>query len=326
MIRQHHRARCHRRRPGAAVRAPAAVALLRPATEPAPRRTARYARALPLARIYDVFPLLCPQCAAEARIIAVIIDLPTLYDILAHRGVPTAPSRIAPARDPIPPASPPSGRVKTCHAVHDDASDRWISCSPTGYAIQSARTRSRMSGASGRSRSIDDAIGAYENRQWNLKSRLRCGIEVKRQFEPFGLFDGQISSLCALCQSVQTAYRPTNASDPSRMGTTEAGHSCRVSSLPPPGGPARPGAARALIGNLRSQPVTRRSRRTGCATPALREHLVGAKQDRLWDREPKIPGGLHVCKELEPGGALDRQHRWALALENPVDVGCGAPV
>jgi hypothetical protein len=71
-----------------------------PATEPARRRAARYAWALLLARIYEVFPLLCPLCGAEMRIIAFITDGPTVRDILAHCGEPTAPPRIAPARGP----------------------------------------------------------------------------------------------------------------------------------------------------------------------------------------------------------------------------------
>jgi len=69
-----------------------------PAAEPAPRRAARYAWALLLARIYEVFPLVCPRCGGAMRIIAFITDGPTVRDILAHCGEPTAPPRIAPAR------------------------------------------------------------------------------------------------------------------------------------------------------------------------------------------------------------------------------------
>jgi hypothetical protein len=79
-----------------------------PAAEPAHRRAARYAWALLLARIYDrrkslwdeVVPLVCPRCGAAMRIIAFISDGPTVRDILAHCGEPTAPPRIAPARGP----------------------------------------------------------------------------------------------------------------------------------------------------------------------------------------------------------------------------------
>ena len=71
-----------------------------PAAEPAHRRVARYAWALLLARIYAVFPLRCPHCGGEMRIIAFITDAPNVRAILAHLGAPTAPPRIAPARGP----------------------------------------------------------------------------------------------------------------------------------------------------------------------------------------------------------------------------------
>jgi hypothetical protein len=71
-----------------------------PAAEPAHRRAARYPWALLLARIYEAFPLLCPTCGGEMRIIAFITDAPTVRDILAHLGEPRARPRIAPARGP----------------------------------------------------------------------------------------------------------------------------------------------------------------------------------------------------------------------------------
>ena len=67
-----------------------------PAAEPAHRRAARYASALLLARVYEVFPLLCPHCGGEMRIIPFITDAPNVRAILAHLGEPTAPPRIAP--------------------------------------------------------------------------------------------------------------------------------------------------------------------------------------------------------------------------------------
>ena len=84
--------------PGATTAPPAPNA--QPAAEPAPRRAARYALALLLARIYEVFPLVCPGCGGAMRIIAFITDGPTVRDILGHLGEPTAPPRIAPARGP----------------------------------------------------------------------------------------------------------------------------------------------------------------------------------------------------------------------------------
>ena len=71
-----------------------------PAAEPAHRRAARYAWAMRLARIYEVFPLVCSHCGAEMRIIAFITDPAPMRDILVHLGEPTAPPRIAPARGP----------------------------------------------------------------------------------------------------------------------------------------------------------------------------------------------------------------------------------
>ncbi len=71
-----------------------------PATEPAYRRAARCTWALLLARIYEVFPLVCPICGGAMRIIAFITDGPTVREILVHLGELTAPPRIAPARGP----------------------------------------------------------------------------------------------------------------------------------------------------------------------------------------------------------------------------------
>src|SRR6266545_1678778 len=83
-----------------------------PAAEPAHRRAARYAWARLLTRIDAVFPLRCPHCAGEMRIIAFITDAPNVRAILAHLGEPTAPPRIAPARGPplgdLPDAGPGS--------------------------------------------------------------------------------------------------------------------------------------------------------------------------------------------------------------------------
>ena len=83
----------------AATTAPRA-ANAQPAAEPAHPRAARYAWALLVARIYEVFPLVCPLCGADMRIIAFIVDTAIVRDILAHLGEPTAPPRIAPARSP----------------------------------------------------------------------------------------------------------------------------------------------------------------------------------------------------------------------------------
>ena len=48
------------------------------------RRAARHAWAQLLARIYEVFPLLCPLCATRMRIVAFITEPGTLHAILVH--------------------------------------------------------------------------------------------------------------------------------------------------------------------------------------------------------------------------------------------------
>ena len=89
--------------PAAALAAPApsvpSVSAEAP-TEPIHRRAARYAWALLLARIYEVFPLFCPKCGAQMQIIAFITESGAVRNILAHLGEPTSPPRVAPARGP----------------------------------------------------------------------------------------------------------------------------------------------------------------------------------------------------------------------------------
>lgn len=64
------------------------------------RYRARYLWALLLARIYKAFPLSCPCCSGEMRIIAFVTGPAVIRAILAHIGEPIAPPRVAPARDP----------------------------------------------------------------------------------------------------------------------------------------------------------------------------------------------------------------------------------
>jgi hypothetical protein len=70
------------------------------AEEPIHRQAARYAWALLLARIYEVFPLLCPKCGGEIRILALLTEASAVREILAHLGEPTSPPPRAPARGP----------------------------------------------------------------------------------------------------------------------------------------------------------------------------------------------------------------------------------
>jgi len=53
-----------------------------------------------LARIYEVFPLVCPRCGGETRIIAFITDAAAVREILSHLGEPTSPPRLMKARAP----------------------------------------------------------------------------------------------------------------------------------------------------------------------------------------------------------------------------------
>ncbi len=53
-----------------------------------------------LARIYEVFPLLCPHCRAPMRIIAFVTDTASVTHILQHLGEPAQPPPVSPARGP----------------------------------------------------------------------------------------------------------------------------------------------------------------------------------------------------------------------------------
>jgi len=64
------------------------------------RRAAHYLWAVLIARIYEVFPLLCPLCGGQMRIIAFITHRADIRQILEHIGTDSEPPRIAPARGP----------------------------------------------------------------------------------------------------------------------------------------------------------------------------------------------------------------------------------
>ena len=53
-----------------------------------------------IARIYEVFPLLCPMCGGQMRLIAFITEGAEVRKILNHIGVDSEPPSIAPARGP----------------------------------------------------------------------------------------------------------------------------------------------------------------------------------------------------------------------------------
>jgi len=71
------------------------------AQEDKPKRPPnRYLWAMLLARIYNLFPLLCPQCGAEMQVIAVIQDKPVINKILKSVGEAIEPPVLSPARGP----------------------------------------------------------------------------------------------------------------------------------------------------------------------------------------------------------------------------------
>ena len=65
-----------------------------------PKRAAHYLWAVLIARIYEVFPLVCPICAGQMRIIAFITHSADIHRILNHIGEDLQPPHIAPARGP----------------------------------------------------------------------------------------------------------------------------------------------------------------------------------------------------------------------------------
>ena len=73
-----------------------------PTPEPAtPKRApAHYLWAVLIARIYEVFPLLCPMCGGQMRLIAFITEGTQIRRILDHIGVDSEPPQISPARGP----------------------------------------------------------------------------------------------------------------------------------------------------------------------------------------------------------------------------------
>lgn len=65
---------------------------------PPKRAPALYLWAALIARIYEVFPLICPDCAGPMRRIAFITDGAGVRKILDHIGVDARAPRMTPAR------------------------------------------------------------------------------------------------------------------------------------------------------------------------------------------------------------------------------------
>ncbi len=72
----------------------------KPKPKPKPRTPSHYHWAALIARIYEVFPLLCPMCGGQMRIIAFITFSADIHKILEHIGVEPEAPRITPARGP----------------------------------------------------------------------------------------------------------------------------------------------------------------------------------------------------------------------------------
>ena len=64
------------------------------------RSPAHYLWAVLIARIYEVFPLLCPKCGGQMRLIAFVTQGTQIRKILDHIGVDSEPPHISPARGP----------------------------------------------------------------------------------------------------------------------------------------------------------------------------------------------------------------------------------
>ena len=67
---------------------------------PPKRSPAHYLWAVLIARIYEVFPLVCPMCGGQMHLIAFITEGAQIRRILDHIGVDPEPPHISPARGP----------------------------------------------------------------------------------------------------------------------------------------------------------------------------------------------------------------------------------
>jgi hypothetical protein len=90
--------------------------------KPKPRPPSHYLWAALIARIFEVFPLICPMCGGQTRIIAFITFSADIHKILEHIGVDTQAPRITPARGP--PLWDDCGAQETGEGV--DAEPDWV--------------------------------------------------------------------------------------------------------------------------------------------------------------------------------------------------------
>ena len=71
-----------------------------------------------IARIYEVFPLLCPMSGRQMRLIAFVTEGTQIRRILDHIGVDSEPPHISPARGP--PLWEDCGDAQTDEGVQSD--------------------------------------------------------------------------------------------------------------------------------------------------------------------------------------------------------------
>jgi hypothetical protein len=64
------------------------------------KRAIHYLWAVLIARVYEVFPLLCPICGGQMRLIAFITEGTQIRRILEHVGVDSEPPHMALVRGP----------------------------------------------------------------------------------------------------------------------------------------------------------------------------------------------------------------------------------
>ena len=69
-------------------------------TKPCHHDTSRIAWAKLLARVGEAFPLTCPNCGGDIRLISFITDPGPIRKILTHLGEPLEPPHVSPARGP----------------------------------------------------------------------------------------------------------------------------------------------------------------------------------------------------------------------------------
>jgi hypothetical protein len=66
-----------------------------------------------------------------------------------------------------------------------------------GKGPRSRAVEQVMNPAASRSRSLDDLVGAGEQRRWHLDAERLRGLEIDYQLEPSGLLDGEFGGLSA---------------------------------------------------------------------------------------------------------------------------------